>query len=123
MTFRIEQRQAEREHVVVELGGEVDLYRAPDVKRALDAAIDAGAAGLVVDLSAVTFIDSTALGALVAAVKRLEPSGGTVALVCTDSNILKVFEITGLDRVFAIHESVDAALAGLGGGDQPEASA
>ena len=123
MTFRIERRQAEGEVAVVELGGEVDLYRAPDVKQALDAAIDGGAARLALDLGAVTFIDSTALGALVGAAKRVQPVGGAVALVCTDSNILKVFEITGLDRVFAIHETLDAALAGLAGGEQSQANA
>ena len=52
----------------------------------------------MVDLSKATFIDSTTLGVLVGGVKRLRPAGGSLALVCTDENITKIFEITGLDR-------------------------
>ena len=67
----------------------------------------------MVDLSQATFIDSTTLGVLVGGVKRLRPSGGSLALVCTDDNITKIFEITGLDRVFPIHSSRDEALAAV----------
>jgi anti-sigma B factor antagonist len=50
---------------------------------------------------------------LVGGVKRLRPAGGSLALVCTDENITKIFEITGLDRVFPIHSSRDDALAAV----------
>ena len=68
---------------------------------------------VIVDLSKATFIDSTTLGVLVGGVKRLRPAGGTLALVCSDQNIVKIFEITGLDRVFPIHATRDEALASL----------
>ena len=77
--------------------------------------IEDGKKQLVVDLSKATFIDSTTLGVLVGGVKRLRPVGGSLSLVCTDQNITKIFEITGLDRVFPIHKSRDEALANRGG--------
>jgi anti-sigma B factor antagonist len=75
--------------------------------------IDGGKNRIVVDLTEATFIDSTTLGVLVGGVKRLRPSGGGLALVCTDQNITKIFEITGLDRVFPIHETRDEALGAV----------
>jgi anti-sigma B factor antagonist len=96
---------------VIELGGEVDLYTAPEFKERMVQVIEEGKKHVVVDLSKATFIDSTTLGVLVGGVKRLRPAGGALTLVCTDPNICKIFEITGLDRVFSIHESRDDALA------------
>ena len=75
----------------------------------------------MVDLSKATFIDSTTLGVLVGGVKRLRPAGGALALVCTDQNITKIFEITGLDRVFPIHGSRDEALASVKAGEGAQA--
>ncbi len=95
---------------LIELGGEVDLYTAPEFKERMVELIESGRTQIVVDLSQATFIDSTTLGVLVGGVKRLRPSGGALALVCADQNITKIFEITGLDRVFAIHPDRDAAL-------------
>jgi len=73
--------------------------------------IDQGGKDVIVDLTSTTFIDSTTLGVLVGGVKRLRTNEGQLALVCSDRNITKIFEITGLDRVFTIHETRDAALA------------
>src|SRR6266498_3541889 len=89
----------------VSVAGEVDLATAPELKEALGEVVSSGAGGVLVDLSKATFIDSTTLGVLMGAVKRLRPAGGSLALVCTDENITKIFEITGLDRVFPIHSS------------------
>jgi len=72
--------------------------------------IDGGKKRVVVDLSKATFIDSTTLGVLVGGVKRLRPNGGALTIVCTDQNICKIFEITGLDRVFTIHATREEAL-------------
>lgn len=116
MNFHIHDEEINAETHVIELGGEVDLYTAPEFKERMVQVIDGGKKQVVVDLSKATFIDSTTLGVLVGGVKRLRPVGGSLALVCSDQNILKIFEITGLDRVFPIHESRDDALSAVASG-------
>ena len=116
MNFHIEDEAIDDSTHVIVLGGEVDLYTAPEFKERMVELIEAGKQQIVVDLSKATFIDSTTLGVLVGGVKRLRPAGGSLALVCTDENITKIFEITGLDRVFPIHESRDDALAAVASG-------
>jgi anti-sigma B factor antagonist len=113
VNFHIQDEEIDGQTHVIELGGEVDLYTAPEFKERMVELIEAGKKHIVVDLSKATFIDSTTLGVLVGGVKRLRPEGGALALVCADQNITKIFEITGLDRVFPIHETRDAALASL----------
>jgi len=112
MNFDIKTDQLGDESYVIALAGEVDLYTAPEFKQQLLDVIAKGGRNVVVDFSETTFIDSTTLGVLVGGVKRLRQNGGQLALVSTDRNITKIFEITGLDRVFAIHntraEAVDA---------------
>jgi len=88
--------------VVIAVHGQADLHTAPELRNAITAALDGGATGLVVDLSEATFIDSMTLGVLLGAVKRLRPSGGKVAIVCSDPHIRRIFEITLLDRVFSL---------------------
>ena len=111
MNFQISDTAIDDNTHVIELGGEVDLYTAPEFKERMVQVIEDGKKHVVVDLSKATFIDSTTLGVLVGGVKRLRPAGGSLTLVCTDTNICKIFEITGLDRVFTIHESRDDALS------------
>jgi anti-sigma B factor antagonist len=89
----------------VVVGGEVDLSTAPELKEVLNGVIDGGARLVLVDLSTATFIDSTTLGVLMGAVKRVRPDGGEIAIACMDPNIRKIFEITLLDRVFAIFDT------------------
>jgi anti-sigma B factor antagonist len=88
--------------------GEIDLDTAPALREALVAAIGDGAR-IIVDLEAVSFIDSVGLGMLVSGLKRARSQGGDLELVCTSQAILKPLEITGLDRVFTIHAARDAA--------------
>ena len=101
---------------VVEVHGQADLHTASELRSAMTEAIDRGAVSLVVDLSEATFIDSMTLGVLLGAVKRLRPAGGGVSVVCTDPHIRRIFEITLLDRVFALHADRRTAVDGAGGG-------
>jgi len=112
MNFEINTEKTGDDAYVIALAGEVDLYTAPEFKQQLLDVIGDGAKEVVVDFSRTTFIDSTTLGVLVGGVKRLRPAGGRLSIVCTDRNITKIFEITGLDKVFPIHESREEALAG-----------
>ena len=113
MNFHISDEEIDADTQIIELGGEIDLYTAPEFKERMVELIEDGKKRIVVDLSSATFIDSTTLGVLVGGVKRLRPTGGSLALVCTDQNITKIFEITGLDRVFPIHASRADALAAV----------
>lgn len=110
MNFSVNTERIGDEIAVIDLKGEVDLYTAPDFKQHLLKQIEGGVIKIVVDFSDTTFIDSTTLGVLVGGVKRLRPIGGQLVLVCSDRNIIKIFEITGLHRVFDIHGTRDAAL-------------
>ena len=110
MNFDIKTEQLDGDSYVIALAGEVDLYTAPEFKQQLLEVISQGARNVVVDFSDTTFIDSTTLGVLVGGVKRLRSNEGQLALVCSDRNITKIFEITGLDRVFTIHATREAAV-------------
>jgi anti-sigma B factor antagonist len=94
---------------VLAVSGEVDVATAPRLRERLVGLVGEGRTRIVVDLEKVDFIDSTGLGVLVGALKRVRTNDGDLALVCTGPRILKVFEITGLTKVFAIHRSVDEA--------------
>ena len=119
MNFDIKTEELANDAYVIALTGEVDLYTAPEFKQQLLEVIGQGAKEVVVDFSDTTFIDSTTLGVLVGGVKRLRPNGGRLSLVCSDRNITKIFEITGLDRVFAIYGTRDEAVSKLDGASQP----
>ena len=94
--FRTELTRPRDGLAVVTIVGEVDLYTAPKFHEVLLRGIDDGARQIVVDLSAVTFIDSTALGVLVHGAKRLGPDGGALHLVCGPGGVRRILEITGL---------------------------
>jgi anti-sigma B factor antagonist len=113
MDFSVKTDEVQSGVHVIALTGEVDLYTAPEFKQELLRVIGEGAKQVVVDFSDTTFIDSTTLGVLVGGVKRLRPEGGQLSLICSDRNIVKIFEITGLDRVFTIYGTRDEALAAL----------
>jgi anti-sigma B factor antagonist len=119
VNFDIKTEQVADDAYVISLAGEVDLYTAPEFKQQLLEVIAQGGKQVIVDFSATTFIDSTTLGVLVGGVKRLRPNDGQLSLVCSDRNITKIFEITGLDRVFAIYETREEAVSTLVGDIQP----
>jgi anti-sigma B factor antagonist len=113
MNFDISTEQLGEDVYVISLSGEVDLYTAPELKQQLLEVIAHDGRQVVVDFTDTTFIDSTTLGVLVSGVKRLRSSDGELSLVCSDPNITKIFEITGLDRVFAIYPTRDEAVSKL----------
>jgi anti-sigma B factor antagonist len=114
VNFDVKTEKVDESTYVIALAGEVDLYTAPEFKQQLLDVIGEGGKDVVVDFSDTTFIDSTTLGVLVGGVKRLRAQDGRLSLVCSDRNIRKIFEITGLDRVFTIYPTRDEALAKTG---------
>ncbi len=85
---------------LVAVTGELDVATSPRLRRHLDAAVDAGARDVSVDLSRVGFMDSSGLGALMAVHHRLQESGGGIAIVGATPPVRKILEITALDEVF-----------------------
>ncbi|MGH9126032.1 MAG: STAS domain-containing protein [Acidimicrobiales bacterium] len=96
---------------VLTVSGEVDVYSAPLLRQKLLDLAMAGPPRVVVNLEPVGFLDSTGLGVLVAGLNRFRRQGGELELICSQSRILRLFEITGLTRVLTIYPSLDAALA------------
>ena len=94
---------------VVEVAGEVELHNAELLRDELLRAGNGEHPCVVVDLSRVSFIDSTGVGVLVGAFKRVREIG-TLSVVCPQRNVRRIFEITGLTKVFALHQTVSDAL-------------
>ena len=92
---------------VVRLAGEVDVYTAPKLKEALAAAMDEGCGRIAIDLEAVDFMDSSGLGALVGGLRRAKEASVDMVVVGPREQILKVFRITGLDKVFPVFDSIE----------------
>ncbi|MEU1385665.1 MULTISPECIES: STAS domain-containing protein [unclassified Nonomuraea] len=103
--------------VVVALTGEVDVDNVARVRRCLDEAVAAHGTRLVVDLTGLTFIDTTGLGVLVRQLAALRDRDGTMALVASDGQVLRRLRRTNLAALFPIHDTLPQALA------QPEAGA
>src|ERR687883_1232854 len=102
MDFAITDRRIDDGTHVVSVTGEIDLFTAPEFKQRVSAPIDAGRTRLIVDLTATTFIDSSSLGVLIGAHRRLRRVNGTLVIVVNGDPIIKTFRITGLDGVFTI---------------------
>ncbi len=100
---------------VLAVAGELDIGTADRFETELDSLLDRGARRLVVDLLGITFLGSVGLGLLTRAAKRTRAVDGECVVVSDDPRILRVFEITGLDRVFRIERSLMEAVERLVG--------
>jgi anti-sigma B factor antagonist len=115
VTFAISQRELDAKTSVLSVEGELDLAAAPKLKWALADVLDAGCTQLVLDLSLLTFIDSTALGVLVGAHRSMS-AGARMGIACSHPDVLNIFELTGLDSTFDMFSTFDDALAYARGG-------
>src|SRR5690606_15817451 len=97
------------DRTVVHVTGEIDVYTAPTLREELASLTEAGTTNIVVDLTGVPFMDSTGLGVLVGALKRVRTAGGRLRLVIDQEKVLKVFRITALTQVFEIYPTLDEA--------------
>ena len=100
-----------RDCEVLRVTGEIDVYTAPDLRERVVHLIDNGTRHLIIDLSPVTFLDSTGLGVLVGSLRRLRAHGGSLKLVISAKRIMEIFRITGLNRAFALYPSVPDAMS------------
>jgi anti-anti-sigma factor len=99
---------------VLSVQGEIDVYTSPKVKEAIGNLIEQSKYNIVVNLEEVRYIDSTGLGVLIGALKRLREHNGNISLVCSNPQIKKIFQITGLVKIFGIFKSEEEAQANLG---------
>jgi len=114
VNFKMETRTSEKELPIIGLEGEVDVYTAPQLKQQMIVLLEQGARAIVVDLTKVDYLDSTALGVLIGGLKRLREIDGNLMLICPSARIRRVFEITGLDKIFDIHNSEHEARKAAG---------
>ena len=96
---------------VIDVGGKIDISTAPRLRELLIDLVSKDNHQLIVNLERVEFLDSTGLGVLVGGLKRVRAHDGSLDLVCTQERILKIFRITGLTKVFGIHQTVNQAIA------------
>jgi anti-sigma B factor antagonist len=121
VAFGIAQRQLDQHTSVISCEGELDLSSAPQLKWMLLDSLEAGHSEIVVDLSLCTFMDSTALGVLIGVKRSLAP-GAQLAVVTAHASVLKIFELSGMDGMFAIFPTLADALARPAQHDVAEAS-
>ena len=110
MDLTLTTREADGKTIVA-VGGEIDVYTAPKLRDKISELVATGAYDIVVDMHEVEFLDSTGLGVLVGGLKKVRAHDGSLRLVCNQDRLLKIFRITGLAKVFVIHDSADGALA------------
>lgn len=94
---------------IVAVEGEIDVYTAPKLRDQITELVADGSYHLIIDMEGVEFLDSTGLGVLVGGLKKVRAHDGSLQLVCNQDRLLKIFRITGLAKVFAIHASTEAA--------------
>jgi anti-sigma B factor antagonist len=94
----------------VEIQGEIDVYTSPRVKETVNELIEKGFYHLIINLEGVRYIDSTGLGVLIGALKKVREQSGRILLVCTNPQIKKIFNITGLVKIFEIFKDEEEAV-------------
>ena len=100
----------------LDLEGEVDVYTAPLLRQAIMDQVEAGTKHLLVDLTKVEYLDSTGLGILIGGVKRLKEQDGSLRLVGPSARITRIFEITGLNKIFDVYGTEQEALSAASSG-------
>jgi len=111
--FRTSERDVDDRTTVIAVDGEIHVSTAPEFSGVLSASLAGGRNRLVLDLTGVTFIDSTGLSVLLNALRRITRAGGAMALVCSNPTVLRLFEITKLDSTFDLHAELEPAIAAV----------
>ena len=113
MDIKVDTRQVEDNISIIEVQGEIDVYTSSWVKEAVADFIQKGNYNIIINLEEVRYIDSTGLGVLIGALKRVREKDGTISLICTNPQIKKIFNITGLVKIFQIYKSEEEAIQTL----------
>ena len=114
MALDVQSRQTEKGVTVIAPSGRLDVAGVPALKAAVSEAVGNGQPRLVIDMEGVSFVDSTGLGSVIAALKQIRGSqGGELRLAAPNQQVRVVLELTTLDRVFPYYATVEEALTGL----------
>ena len=113
MTLEVQTRQTDGGVTVVAPTGRLDVAGAPALKDAMSDLSKNGPPKVVIDMEGVSFVDSTGLGSVIAALKQIRNRQGELRLAAPNQQVRVVLELTTLDRVFPYFASVEEALAGF----------
>jgi anti-anti-sigma factor len=113
MSLEIQTRRVDNGVTVVAPTGRLDVAGAPTLKDAITEALKNGEPRVVLDLEGVSFVDSTGLGSVIAALKQIRSSQGDLRLAAPNQQVRVVLELTTLDRVFPYYSTVEEALTGF----------
>ena len=113
MDIKIETNALDEKTQALEVIGEIDVYTSPKVKEIITELIEKGNYNLIINLEGVRYIDSTGLGVLIGALKRVREKEGCINLVCNNPQIKKIFNITGLVKIFGIFKTEEEALKSI----------
>lgn len=114
MDINVTTREINETAAALEVAGEIDVYASPSVKEAINGLIDKNFTNLIISLEEVRYIDSTGLGVLIGALKKIREKDGKVLIVCGNPQLKKIFNITGLVRIFSMYETMAEAEKALG---------
>lgn len=98
---------------IAEIQGEIDVYTSPKLKESLTKLIEKGKYNIIIDLEGVRYIDSTGLGVLIGTLKKVREHNGTISIICCNPQIKKIFNITGLIKIFGIYKTAEEAFKNL----------
>jgi len=113
-TMRIETSLRRRDEVpVLDVVGEIDIYTTPQFKEAVSAAIDENKPAIIINMTQVTYMDSSGFGTLLSATKRLRPLDGALYLTGCNDSIQRMLQITRLNTIFGVYATEDEALAAV----------
>jgi anti-anti-sigma factor len=113
VSLEVQTRQVDNGVTVVAPTGRLDVAGAPALKDAISEALKNGQPRVVLDMEGVSFVDSTGLGSVIAALKQIRSSQGDLRLAAPNQQVRVVLELTTLDRVFPYYSTVEEALTGF----------
>ena len=113
----LDTQQVDTVTALITVTGELELANCATVREAVVGLLAQSVTRLAVDLSGLSFIDSSGVGVIIGALKRVRERNGAFALVCSNPSIMRVFEITGLTEVFSFYSTPEEALQALAKGD------
>jgi anti-anti-sigma factor len=113
VSLEVQTRQVDSGATVVAPTGRLDVAGAPALKDAISEALKNGQPRVVLDMEGVSFVDSTGLGSVIAALKQIRSSQGDLRLAAPNQQVRVVLELTTLDRVFPYYSTVEEALTGF----------